>query len=169
MGGAATDLGDEAQHLGRIKLCCVGRGEIVGDHDARLGEVAHSGPLRLAHEIAERFPQTKATVGYPENFTDKIDLVLNATSLGLRPDDALPIDESQFSLANAPAVFDIRASNPIQEGIVHVPPLLLPQSVPLHEVGLEVEGLVEDTHSDASSQEELKSPSIAHPGPVRHT
>ena len=37
MGGAAADLGDEAQHLGRIKLCCVGRGEIVGDHDARLG------------------------------------------------------------------------------------------------------------------------------------
>ena len=61
----------------------------------------------LAHEIAERFPQTKATVGYPENVTDKIDLVLNATSLGLKPDDALPIDESQFSLANAPAVFDM--------------------------------------------------------------
>jgi len=61
----------------------------------------------LAKEIAERFPQTKATVGYPENTADKIDLLLNATSLGLKPDDALPLDESQFSLANAPAVFDM--------------------------------------------------------------
>ena len=33
--------------------------------------------------------------------------MLNATSLGLKPDDALPIDESQFGLANAPAVFDM--------------------------------------------------------------
>ena len=61
----------------------------------------------LAHEIAERFPQTKATVGYPENIPGQIDLVLNATSLGLKPDDALPIDESLFGLANAPAVFDM--------------------------------------------------------------
>ena len=63
MGGAAADLGDEAQHLCRIKLCCVGRGEIVGDHDARLGEVAHSGPLRLANEIAEDTLGDIANVG----------------------------------------------------------------------------------------------------------
>ncbi len=62
---------------------------------------------QLAGEIAERFPQTKAVVGYPENADDKIDLVLNATSLGLKTDDALPLDESQFSLANAAAVFDM--------------------------------------------------------------
>ena len=46
-------------------------------------------------------------VGYPENIPGQIDLVLNATSLGLKPADALPIDESQFSLANAPSVFDM--------------------------------------------------------------
>jgi shikimate dehydrogenase len=62
---------------------------------------------QLAGEIAERFPQTKAVLGYPENAADKIDLLLNATSLGLKPADALPLDESQFSLANAPAVFDM--------------------------------------------------------------
>ncbi len=62
---------------------------------------------QLAGEIAERFPQTKAMVGYPENAPGKIDLVLNATSLGLRPADALPLDESQFSLANVSAVFDM--------------------------------------------------------------
>ena len=33
--------------------------------------------------------------------------MLNATSLGLMTDDALPLDESQFSLANAAAVFDM--------------------------------------------------------------
>ncbi len=62
---------------------------------------------QLAGEIAERFPQTKAMVGYPENAPGKFDLVLNATSLGLRPADALPLDESQFSLANVSAVFDM--------------------------------------------------------------
>jgi shikimate dehydrogenase len=62
---------------------------------------------KLANEITGRFPQTKASVGYPENAANKIDLVLNATSLGLKPADALPLDESQFSLANAPAVFDM--------------------------------------------------------------
>mgnify|MGYP003973650435 FL=1 len=62
---------------------------------------------KLASEITGRFPQTKASVGYPENAANKIDLVLNATSLGLKPADALPLDESQFTLANAPAVFDM--------------------------------------------------------------
>ncbi len=62
---------------------------------------------QLAGEIAARFPQTKAVVGYPENIAGKIDLLLNATSLGLKPGDSLPLDESQFSLANAPAVFDM--------------------------------------------------------------
>ena len=62
---------------------------------------------QLAREIDERFPQTKTTVGYPEKTADKIDLVLNATSLGLKPDDKLPLDESQFSLAKVPAVFDM--------------------------------------------------------------
>jgi shikimate dehydrogenase len=62
---------------------------------------------QLAHEIAERFSQTKVVVGYPKNIPGQIDLVLNATSLGLKPADALPLDESQFTLANAPAVFDM--------------------------------------------------------------
>ena len=62
---------------------------------------------KLANEITGRFPQTKASVGYPENAANKIDLVLNATSLGLKPADSLPLNESQFTLANAPAVFDM--------------------------------------------------------------
>jgi shikimate dehydrogenase len=61
----------------------------------------------LAVEINERFPDTTATVGYPENVAGKIDLVLNATSLGLKENDPLPIDENQFNLAHASAVFDM--------------------------------------------------------------
>ena len=36
-----------------------------------------------------------------------MNLVLNATSLGLKDGDALPLDESQFNLCHADAVFDM--------------------------------------------------------------
>jgi shikimate dehydrogenase len=36
-----------------------------------------------------------------------VDLVLNATSLGLRPDDPLPLDEARFPLRRAGAVYDM--------------------------------------------------------------
>ena len=68
---------------------------------------------QLADELAKRFPQTKAFIGYPKKNAEKIDLVLNATSLGLKPDDKLPLDESQFSLAKVTAVFDMVYQPPI--------------------------------------------------------
>ncbi len=46
----------------------------------------------------------KVTLGYPEG---PVDLVLNATSLGLKADDPLPIDERQFPLGRAGAVYDM--------------------------------------------------------------
>jgi shikimate dehydrogenase len=58
----------------------------------------------LAEEIAKRYPEVKATVGYPP---DHIDLVLNATSLGLKPADALPFDEAKFSIARSKAIYDM--------------------------------------------------------------
>ncbi len=61
----------------------------------------------LAAEINNRYPQTSVSVGYPENIPDKIDLILNSTSLGLNERDPLPIDESKFSLGNAESVFDM--------------------------------------------------------------
>jgi shikimate dehydrogenase len=36
-----------------------------------------------------------------------VDLLLNATSLGLKPGDPLPLDEKQFSLRQARAVYDM--------------------------------------------------------------
>ena len=61
----------------------------------------------LANEIRDRFPSTAVSVGYPDNASGNVDLVLNATSLGLKLDDALPIDENQFNLSHAEAVFDM--------------------------------------------------------------
>lgn len=58
----------------------------------------------VAAEIGQRHPTAKVKVGYP---TGLVDLVLNATSLGLKADDPLPFDEAQFSLDHAGAVYDM--------------------------------------------------------------
>ncbi len=58
----------------------------------------------LRDEIHQRFPEVKAAVGYPGQ---AVDLVVNATSLGLKPEDTSPLDESQFSLRQARAVYDM--------------------------------------------------------------
>lgn len=58
----------------------------------------------LRAEIASRFPEVNVTIGYPEH---AIDLVLNATSLGLKPTDALPLDTSIFPLKRAAAAYDM--------------------------------------------------------------
>ena len=48
----------------------------------------------------------KAHAGYPAP-TRNIDLVLNATSLGLKPEDASPFDATQYSLSRAGAAYDM--------------------------------------------------------------
>ena len=58
----------------------------------------------IANEIEKRFPAVRVSVGYPKN---DVDLLMNATSLGLRADDSLPLDEKQFSLHCARAVYDV--------------------------------------------------------------
>ncbi|MCX8157735.1 MAG: shikimate dehydrogenase [Verrucomicrobiae bacterium] len=61
-----------------------------------------------AEEVAQRLAGTHARlrvhVGYP---TEPVDLVLNATSLGLRAADPLPLDTAQFPLARARLVYDM--------------------------------------------------------------
>ncbi len=64
-----------------------------------LGKVA-----AIAAEIRQRYPAVQVTVGYP---AVGVDLVLNATSLGLKADDASPLGEKQFSLNRAAAVYDL--------------------------------------------------------------
>lgn len=58
----------------------------------------------VAAEIRERFPRVRLELGYPPA---GVDLVLNATSLGLKPTDPLPFDRHQFRLEQAPAVYDM--------------------------------------------------------------
>jgi shikimate dehydrogenase len=60
----------------------------------------------LADEISRRFPAVKVTVGYPAAL-GTVDLLVNATSLGLKADDLVPLDPSWFSLSRAGAVYDM--------------------------------------------------------------
>ena len=58
----------------------------------------------IAAEIQRQFPDVKTSTVYPK---DGVDLILNATSLGLKHGDASPLDEKEFSPAQAGAVFDM--------------------------------------------------------------
>ena len=58
----------------------------------------------IAGEIKRQFPAVTVSVGYPKS---NVDLILNATSLGLKPEDGSPLDEKQFSLKQTRAVYDM--------------------------------------------------------------
>jgi shikimate dehydrogenase len=58
----------------------------------------------VAREISTRVPAVKVQIGYP---ADEVDLLLNATSLGLKADDELPLDRAKFPLRKASAVYDM--------------------------------------------------------------
>lgn len=58
----------------------------------------------LQQEIHARFPGVRVEVDYPQS---DVDLLLNATSLGLKPDDVSPLDEALFPIQRATAVYDM--------------------------------------------------------------
>jgi len=58
----------------------------------------------VAEEIAMRQPGLPVRIGYPSG---TVDLVVNATSLGLKTDDNLPFDEGQFALSKAGGAYDM--------------------------------------------------------------
>jgi len=58
----------------------------------------------VAAEIRRRHLNVKVQLDYPRG---EVDLAINATSLGLSPDDPLPLDGKQFSLRQAHAVYDM--------------------------------------------------------------
>ena len=58
----------------------------------------------IAGEIKKQFPSVNVSTGFPQS---KMDLVLNATSLGLKTADTSPLDEKLFPLKNAGAVYDM--------------------------------------------------------------
>lgn len=58
----------------------------------------------LAAEVTGKFPAVKVVSGYPDQ---AVDLLLNATSLGLKAGDELPFDRAAFSLGKAASVYDM--------------------------------------------------------------
>jgi shikimate dehydrogenase len=58
----------------------------------------------LGNEIRTKWPSVKISLDYPN---DEVDLILNATSLGLQESDPMPLDESRFALARGKAVYDM--------------------------------------------------------------
>jgi shikimate dehydrogenase len=58
----------------------------------------------VASEIQKLWPSVKLTLGYPRT---AVDLLLNATSVGLKPQDGLPFEKTSFSLQQARAVYDM--------------------------------------------------------------
>jgi shikimate dehydrogenase len=58
----------------------------------------------VAAEIRQRFPAVHVGTGYPAG---TVDLLLNATSLGLKTTDTPPLDTRQFALSKSGAVYDM--------------------------------------------------------------
>jgi shikimate dehydrogenase len=80
--------------------------KLASEHVAELFLVnrTKSKAAAVAREIHRRFPKVKTTVGYPKS---DVDLLLNATTLGLKAGDSLPFDAKSFSLRQARAVYDM--------------------------------------------------------------
>jgi shikimate dehydrogenase len=60
--------------------------------------------VAVAREIGQRHPAVSVQLGYP---AEEVDLVLNATSLGLKPEDPLPLASAAFDLRRTTAVYDM--------------------------------------------------------------
>jgi shikimate dehydrogenase len=58
----------------------------------------------VARDIRRLCPDVEVSIGYPEH---EVELLLNATSLGLKSGDALPLDGGAFPLRNVDAVYDM--------------------------------------------------------------
>jgi shikimate dehydrogenase len=58
----------------------------------------------VAKEIEASWPKVKVIVGYPRK---GVDLLLNATSLGLKPGDPLPYEEDELRIKDVAAVYDM--------------------------------------------------------------
>lgn len=87
-----------AGHVAALKLASEGVAELYAVNRT------HAKAATVAAEIRRRHPEVKVHLTYPRG---EVDLAINATSLGLSPNDALPLDEKQFTLRQARAVYDL--------------------------------------------------------------
>jgi shikimate dehydrogenase len=81
-----------------LKLAADGAGELF------LVNRTAAKAQQIAQEIRLRWPNVRVHFDYPSR---NVDLVLNATSLGLKAADPLPFDERQLSLHQVGAVYDM--------------------------------------------------------------
>jgi len=58
----------------------------------------------VARDVRNAFPEVEISIGYPRH---EVELVLNATSLGLKSGDTLPLDDKAYPLRNVDAVYDM--------------------------------------------------------------
>ncbi len=70
--------------------------------------------VEIQDEIQRKFPTVRVATGYPKT---AVDLVVNATSLGLKTSDSLPLDDKQFSLGQTRAVYDM-IYRPVETGLL---------------------------------------------------
>lgn len=88
-----------AGRVAALRLAAEGVGELFLVN--RTVEKAES----VRAEIGERYPAVNCHVGYPKE--RHADLLLNATSFGLRPEDGSPLDEDAFPIDGAARVYDM--------------------------------------------------------------
>jgi shikimate dehydrogenase len=93
-----------------LKLAAEGVGKLF------LVNRTESRAIELRDEIAKRFRGIQTFLGYP-NANHRVDLMLNATSLGLKEADPLPLDSKRFPIDHAAAVYDM-IYRPAQTGLL---------------------------------------------------
>jgi shikimate dehydrogenase len=105
------DLGAELRGARVLILGAGGAGRVAALKTAseNVGELflvnrTHARAASVAAEIRRRHGMVRVSLGYPRG---EVDLTINATSVGLSPDDPMPHDERQFSLRQARAVYDM--------------------------------------------------------------
>lgn len=61
---------------------------------------------KVSADIKDKFPNIEISLDYPQQGT-QVDLILNATSLGLKPTDPLPLDCDAIDLKNVSHAYDM--------------------------------------------------------------
>ncbi len=113
--GVARSLREDlALELGGVKVLLLGTGgagqvaalrlAVENVSELFLVDYVTAKAEAVAEEIRKRHPRVKVAVGFPGG---EVDLLLNATPIGLKEKDPSPLDDKQFSLRQARAVYDM--------------------------------------------------------------
>jgi shikimate dehydrogenase len=105
------DLGLKLAGLKVLQVGTGGAGQVAalrmameGVAELFLTDYVASKAEAVAEEVRQRYPRVKVTIGFPKG---DVDLMINATPIGLKAGDPSPVDEKQFSLRQTRAVYDM--------------------------------------------------------------